>query len=463
MIVNKRTIKIARLLSDLILLNLVFILSAVLAQSWEILLQRNYMFILLALLNLVWYFYTNLTGFYNDFFTRRFSTQFFNIVKSSIVQVLITIAFIFFVKEDLFTRNFIVYLGLFLTISISIRTIIFKKSLKQLHKKGISVRNLIIVGAGETGKNFKETICDVPEFGYRFIGFVDDEKSDENYLGKISELDKILKSNQIEDVVITLPEEESSLLDDIIRVCNINAVKVHLIPDYFRFLSNRFQVSSIGSFPVITARDEPLEEASRRFLKRSFDIVFSLFVIIFIFSWLFPLIALLIKLSSKGPVFYLQERVGVRDQKFKCYKFRTMRTEMQKVEFKPVIEDDPRVTPIGKFLRRSNIDELPQFFNVLKGEMSVVGPRPHPIPFHNKYSEYFEAIKLRHNVKPGITGWAQVHGYRGDVPDEEENRKRTLQRIKYDLWYIENWSFKLDLQIIMMTVWQMITGKTNAV
>ncbi|BDQ03286.1 undecaprenyl-phosphate glucose phosphotransferase [Ignavibacterium sp.] len=463
MIVNKRTIKIARLLSDLILLNLVFILSAVLAQSWEILLQRNYMFILLALLNLVWYFYTNLSGFYNDFFTRRFSTQFFNIVKSSIVQVLITIAFIFFVKEDLFTRNFIVYLGVFLTIAISIRTIIFKKSLKQLHKKGISVRNLIIVGAGETGKNFKETICDVPEFGYRFIGFVDDEKSDENYLGKISELDKILKSYQIEDVVITLPEEESSLLDEIIRICNINAVKVHLIPDYFRFLSNRFQVSSIGSFPVITARDEPLEEASRRFLKRSFDIVFSLFVIIFIFSWLFPLIALLIKISSKGPVFYLQERVGVRDQKFKCYKFRTMRTEMQKVEFKPVTEDDPRVTPIGKFLRRSNIDELPQFFNVLKGEMSVVGPRPHPIPFHNKYSEYFEAIKLRHNVKPGITGWAQVHGYRGDVPDEEENRKRTLQRIKYDLWYIENWSFKLDLQIIMMTVWQMITGKTNAV
>ncbi len=463
MIVNKRTIKIARLLSDLILLNLVFILSAVLAQSWEILLERNYMFILLALLNLVWYFYSNLSGFYNDFFTRRFSTQFFNIIKSSVVQVLITIAFIFFVKEDLFTRNFIIYLGVFLTIAISIRTVIFKKSLKHLHKKGISVRNLVIIGAGETGKNFKETICDVPEFGYRFIGFVDDETTDEYYLGKISELDKILKSYQVDDVVIALPEEEASLLDEVIRICNINAVKVHLIPDYFRFLSNRFQVNSIGSFPVITARDEPLEEASRRFLKRSFDIVFSLFVIIFIFSWLFPLIALLIKLNSKGPVFYLQERVGVRDQKFRCYKFRTMRTDMQKVEFRPVTEDDPRVTPIGKFLRKSNIDELPQFFNVLKGDMSVVGPRPHPIPFHNKYSEYFEAIKLRHNVKPGITGWAQVHGYRGDVPDEEENRKRTLQRIKYDLWYIENWSFKLDLQIIMMTVWQMITGKTNAV
>ncbi|MFN3695194.1 MAG: nucleoside-diphosphate sugar epimerase/dehydratase, partial [Ignavibacterium sp.] len=250
MIVNKRTIKIARLLSDLILLNLVFILSAVLAQSWEILLQRNYMFILLALLNLVWYFYSNLSGFYNDFFTRRFSTQFFNIIKSSVVQVLITIAFIFFVKEDLFTRNFIIYLGVFLTIAISIRTVIFKKSLKHLHKKGISVRNLIIIGAGETGKNFKETICDVPEFGYRFIGFVDDETTDEYYLGKISELDKILKSYQVDDVVIALPEEETSLLDEVIRICNINAVKVHLIPDYFRFLSNRFQVNSIGSFPV---------------------------------------------------------------------------------------------------------------------------------------------------------------------------------------------------------------------
>lgn len=463
MIVNKRTINIARLLSDLILLSLVFILAAVLAQSWNILLQRNYMFILLALLNFVWYFYTNLSGFYNDFFTRRFSTHFFNIIKSSVVQVLITIAFIFFVKEDLFTRNFIVYLGVFLTVAISIRTIIFKKSLKHLHKKGISVRNLIIVGAGETGKNFKETICDVPEFGYRFIGFVDDVNRDDKYLGNISELDKILKTYQVDDVVIALAEEESSQLDEIIRVCNINAVKVHLIPDYFRFLSNRFTVNSIGSFPVITARDEPLEEASRRFIKRTFDVFFSLFVITFVFSWLFPIIAILIKLSSKGPVFYLQERVGVKDQRFKCYKFRTMKAENKKVEFQPVTEDDPRVTGIGKFLRRTNVDELPQFFNVLKGEMSVVGPRPHTIPFHNKYSEYFEAIKLRHNVKPGITGWAQVHGFRGDVPDEHENRKRTLQRIKYDLWYIENWSFKLDIQIIMMTIWQMITGKTNAV
>lgn len=463
MIVNKRTIYISRLIIDLLLLNLVFIFSAVLAQSWEILLQRNFMFILLALLNFVWYFYTNLSGFYNDFFTRRFSTQFFNIVKNSVVQVLITIAFIFFVKEDLFTRNFIVYLGVFLTAAISVRTIIFKKSLKQLHKKGISVRNLIIVGSGETGKSFKKTICDVPEFGYKFIGFVDDEKTDKQYLGEISELDRILKTNQIDDVVITLPEEESSQLDDIIRICNINAVKVHLIPDYFRFLSNRFTVNSIGSFPVITARDEPLEEASRRFIKRTFDIFFSLFVIVFLFTWLFPLIALLIKLSSKGPVLYLQERVGVKDKRFKCYKFRTMKAENRKVEFQPVTEDDPRVTKIGKFLRRTNIDELPQFFNVLKGEMSVVGPRPHTIPFHNKYSEYFEAIKLRHNVKPGITGWAQVHGLRGDVPDEQENRMRTLQRIKYDLWYIENWSFKLDIQIIMMTIWQMITGKTNAV
>lgn len=463
MIVNRRTINITRLLSDLILLNLVFILSAVLAQSWEILLQRNYMFILLAILNLVWYFYSNLSGFYNDFFTRRFSTHFFNIVKSAVVQVLITIAFIFFIKEDLFTRNFIIYLGFFLTVAISLRTIVFRKVLKRLHRKGIGVRNLIIIGGGEIGKRFKETICDISVFGYKFLGYIDNEEQPENYLGKISELDKILKSNLVDDAVIALPEESSTELDEIIRICNINAVKVHLIPDYFRYLSNRFQVNSIGPFPVITARDEPLEEASRRFLKRSFDIVFSLFIIIFVFSWLFPLIAFLIKLSSKGPVFYLQERVGVRDQKFKCYKFRTMRTEMQKAEFKPVTEDDPRVTNIGRFLRKSNIDELPQFFNVLKGEMSVVGPRPHPIPFHNKYSEYFEAIKLRHNVKPGITGWAQVHGYRGDVPDEEENRKRTLQRIKYDLWYIENWSFKLDIQIIMMTLWQMITGRTNAV
>ena len=159
----------------------------------------------------------------------------------------------------------------------------------------------------------------------------------------------------------------------------------------------------------------------------------------------------------------MQERIGARNKKFKCYKFRTLYEESSSADFKPVIENDPRITPVGRFLRKSNIDELPQFFNVLKGDMSIVGPRPHAIPYDDKYGKFVEEIKLRHSIKPGITGWAQIHGLRGDVEDEEENKKRTSKRIEYDLWYIENWSFWLDVQIILQTIWQMLRGRTKAI
>lgn len=465
MIVNKKSIYTSRLISDLVLLNLSFLLSAILAQPFEILLTRNYMFILLLLLNIVWFVNTNLSGFYSDFFTRSFSFQFFNILKIVLFQIGITVLFIFLTKEDLFTRNFIVFYGLILTISISLRTAIFKNILISLRRKGKNIRNLLIIGAGDVGKNFKETIIYNPDFGYHFTGFLDDTIENKEVIGDLNQLDETLKQNEIDEVVIALSSQPPELLDELIRICNINAVRIHIIPDYFRFLSSRFHISSIGNFPIITARQEPLEEANRRFFKRSFDIVFSFLVLVFLLSWLYPIIALLIKLDSKGKVLFVQKRIGAKNQMFECYKFRTLTSESsQETEtFKPVLRGDKRVTILGNFLRKSNIDELPQFFNVLKGDMSVVGPRPHAIPYQDLYGKVFEEIKMRHNVRPGLTGWAQVNGLRGDVEDEEENNRRTILRMKYDLWYIENWTMLLDIQIIFMTIWQMIKGDTKAV
>jgi len=465
MIVNKKSIYTSRLVSDLILLNLSFIVSAILAQSLEILIARDYMFILLLLLNIVWFVNANLSGFYLDFFTRSFSFQFFNILKIVLFQIGLTVLFIFLTKEDLFTRNFIVFYGLILTLSISLRTAIFKNVLISLRRKGKNIRNLLIIGAGEVGKNFKETINDNPDFGYHFSGFLDDTIKGDDILGNLEQLDESIKQNEIDEVVIALSSQPPELLDEIIRICNINAVRIHIIPNYFRFLSSRFQISSIGNFPIITARQEPLEEANRRFFKRSFDIVFSFLVLVFLLSWLYPIIALLIKLDSKGKVLFVQKRIGAKNQMFECYKFRTLTSESsQETEaFKPVLMGDKRVTTLGNFLRKSNIDELPQFFNVLKGDMSVVGPRPHAIPYQDLYGKVFEEIKMRHNVRPGLTGWAQVNGLRGDVEDEKENNRRTIMRMKYDLWYIENWTMRLDIQIILMTVWQMIKGDTKAV
>ncbi|MGB5531300.1 MAG: exopolysaccharide biosynthesis polyprenyl glycosylphosphotransferase, partial [Ignavibacteriaceae bacterium] len=295
----------------------------------------------------------------------------------------------------------------------------------------------------------------------RFIGFVNQFPA-KNVIGIFSDLDYIIKNNDVEDVVITLHDYTSENLDDIVNICNKNAVKIHVIPDYFRFLSGRFQISTVSNLPVITIRDEPLNEAIMRLIKRVFDIFFSLIIILFILSWLIPVLGLLIKLDSPGTVFFIQERFGARKRKFNCYKFRTLAYERRDPEkFEPIIQKDPRVTRVGKILRKTNIDEILQFINVLKGDMSVVGPRPLPLGVEMVYEKVFEEIKMRYNVRPGITGWAQINGLRGEVVDEEENKRRIREKMKYDLWYIENWSMKLDFQIILLTIWHMIRGDTK--
>jgi putative colanic acid biosynthesis UDP-glucose lipid carrier transferase len=465
MIVNQKSIHTTRLFLDILLLNISFVLSAALAQSLHLLFVQNYMFILLLLLNMSWFINSNLIGFYSDLVTRSFSFQFFNILKNVLVQIGITVLFIFLIKENLFTRNFIALFGFILTCLISLRTLIFKSILISLRRKGKNTRNLLVIGAGEVGLSFRETIKMNPDFGYHFVGFLDDEKNNDELLGRIDELDEKLKQNEVDEVVITLSSQSPKILDEIIRVCNINAVRIHIIPDYFRFLSNKFQISTLGNFPIITARQEPLEEVNRRLIKRLFDVVFSLLIVVSILSWLFPIIAILIKLNSKGKVFFIQKRIGAKNELFNCYKFRSLTSEssQQNEVFRPVVSGDKRITGLGNFLRKSNIDELPQFYNVLKGDMSVVGPRPHAIPYQDFYGKIFEEIKMRHNVRPGITGWAQVNGLRGDVENDEENKRRTIMRMKYDLWYIENWSMRLDLQIIFMTVWQMLKADTKAV
>ena len=465
MIVNKRSIYFARLFSDLILLNIAFIVSAILAQSLEILLDRNRMFVLLIGLNFVWYFYTSITNFYDKSGSRLFTFHIIDILKSTVVQVIISIFFIFIVKENLFTRNFIVYYAIILFSIITIRSFTFRLLLKTLRKKGYNIRNILIIGSGEVAVNFKDLLIKNPDFGYRFIGFLNDGKENEEHtVGSYDQLEDILTSKNINEVIIALPGKDNSLLDNIIRICNKNAVRIHIIPDYFKFISKRFQISMIGNFPIITSRNEPLDEAQWRFIKRTFDIIFSLIITICLLSILVPLIAIITKITSGGPVFFVQDRVGAKNKKFRCYKFRTLyENNSSGNDFQPVIKNDPRITSFGKFLRVSNIDELPQFINVLKGEMSIVGPRPHAVPYDDKYGKIVEEIKLRHSVKPGITGWAQIHGLRGDVENEEENKRRTIKRIEFDLWYIENWSVWLDIQIIFQTIWQMLKGKTRAI
>ncbi len=461
---NQKSIYYLRLFSDLLVINISFSLAAIFAQSLHILLSRPYMIVLMVALNFVWYFFSNVTGFYEDATTRSFSYLFSGLTKNIFAQIIVAILFIFIAKEDLFTRNFILFYSFFLFVLVSSRIQVIKHIVTSIRAREKNLKNVLIIGAGELGQGFRELIDTREDFGYHFVGFLDDKINNKDVLGSIGQLEEEIKRYKTNVVVIALSIYASNQLDEIIKICNRNAQRIHIIPDYFKFLSKKYQVNMIGDFPVITVRDEPLAEAHWRFIKRSMDIVLSIIIITLIFPWLFPLLYIINLFTSSGKLLFIQERVGRNDKFFKCYKFRTMKPNNKTDHgFNPTLENDPRVTKFGKFLRKSNIDELPQFINVLKGEMSIVGPRPHYISFHNFYKEMVDEIKIRSWVKPGITGWAQVHGLRGDVPDQDENKKRTIKRIEYDLWYIENWSIWLDIQIILLTVWQMLKGDTKGV
>ncbi|MDZ7766682.1 MAG: exopolysaccharide biosynthesis polyprenyl glycosylphosphotransferase [Melioribacteraceae bacterium] len=271
-------------------------------------------------------------------------------------------------------------------------------------------------------------------------------------------LEKRIVDENVRDVVYADSLDDVEYLNKVRAICDKLAVKLTLLPQITQFSNSNVEINFFGNFPVLTFRNNRLEQYQWRFVKRSLDLIFTLTAFVIILWWIYLILGLIIKLTSKGKVLFNQQRIGREGKIFKCYKFRTMRGASKDLKDKLVDESD-RITPIGRFLRKYSLDELPQFFNVLKGDMSIVGPRPHAISHNDLYSDMVEEIKLRHRVKPGITGWAQIHGLRGDVFDFEENKLRTKKRIDFDNWYIENWSIKLDVKIIIETVWQIVSGR----
>lgn len=462
MISRKRSLSTGAITVDFLLLIASFFMAVLFAQPPERMLQKPLLLILLMVQLLVWYFSTRSNGLYENVGTRLYLVQFSGVFKAAFVQTISAILFIFIVKEDLYTRNFILINSILLVFTISIRTIAFRKIVKYRHKMKINERSLLIIGSGKLASSFYNTVSENPSFGYGIIKLIGNDKcSHEHYLGSLEKLEKVLESGVFFEAIIALDKSQDDEIFQIVNLCNKYAVHTFFIPEYVKFLSNRFEFGLIGDYPILSLRREPLEELHWRFCKRIIDIFIAVITLVFIGSWLFPVIALLQKIFSPGPVLYIQDRVGKNNSVFKCYKFRSMKNAPEFEKFKPVLGNDSRVTKLGSFLRRSNFDELPQVVNVLKGEMSIVGPRPHAVTYNNVYEEFVEELRLRNLVKPGITGWAQINGLRGDVDNSEENRKRIKKRITFDIWYIENWSLFLDFQIIFLTFWQMLSGKTK--
>jgi Undecaprenyl-phosphate glucose phosphotransferase len=315
--------------------------------------------------------------------------------------------------------------------------------IRELRRHGRNVKNLVLVATPELGNRVAEKIEQRAHLGYRIVRQMSYSGIDvEEAPRLVEELQNTLSSTAVEDVIIALPAGAHNLMAQLARECESRGINVRIVPDLFPLIRSDTQVYDLDGIPVINVRLYPTEYLRYAILKRIFDVCASLVVLTF-FSPIYVLIALLVKLSSPGPVFFVQERVGLNGKTFKMLKFRTMRAGLDPDKHWTV-PNDPHVTTLGRWLRSSNLDEIPQFLNVLKGDMSIVGPRPERPFFLDRFRRHVPEYMARHYVKSGITGWAQVNGWRGDTS--------ISQRIACDLYYIRNWALGLDLKIVFLTV-----------
>ncbi|MFB6366256.1 undecaprenyl-phosphate glucose phosphotransferase [Paenibacillus elgii] len=397
-------------------------------------------------------------NFYTPKRRKKFSYELFTIIQVYTISLLILLSFLFIFKELDISRSFLLLFLVNNILAISFYRYILKTSLKRLRQKGYNKQFVLILGAGSIGKRFYRNLLKHPELGYEVAGFLDDfqdchEVGFENYkpiLGRVDELEAILEKTLIDEVIIALPLDAHHKFGKIINTCEKAGVKTLIIPDYFDYLPSRPYFDNFAGIPLINVRDIPLDEFRNRFFKRAFDIAFSLAAILITLPLLI-LIAIGVKITSPGPIIFKQERVGLNRRNFMMYKFRSMRVQTeQSSDTKWTTENDPRKTKFGTFLRKTSLDELPQFFNVLFGHMSVVGPRPERPYFVEQFKEEIPKYMVKHHIRPGITGWAQTNGLRGDTSIED--------RIKHDIFYIENWSFLFDIKIIWKTI---INGFVN--
>lgn len=339
--------------------------------------------------------------------------------------------------------------------------IVFRLMLKSYRRKGYNYRQVVIIGANANALMVYDSLVS-SDFGYKVLGFFDDEivtgiELPSKYLGSLSDIEGYSKKHKVDDIFCTIYGDKEELISELVLFSEKNMIRFHIVPQFYKFFRRKFSLQFIETTPVLSLRYEPLQNFSNRLLKRSFDILFSGVFLITLFPIIYIILGIIIKLTSPGPVFFTQKRTGIRGEEFNCYKFRSMRPNKE-ANSRQAVKDDPRVTRIGAFMRKTSLDELPQFINVLKNDMSVVGPRPHMLQHTELYSSIIDKFMVRHLVKPGITGWAQVTGFRGETKTVEEMEGR----VKKDVWYLENWTFFLDLKIIYLTIKNAIRGEKKA-
>lgn len=367
---------------------------------------------------------------------KSYRKELMDIIRANGIGFMIFILVLYFIKQEHFSRQMLC-IFFFINISLEfasrylIRTILWK-----IRKQGLNQKHILMIGESQMAEQYMDRLRENPKWGYQVFAHLKDEEK----------LERILEGNELDEVVIALRAEDYGKLERIVDVCEKAGVHTKMIPDFGNVISTRPYIEDVQGIPVIHVRRVPLNIMRNRAAKRAVDLIGATVAII-LFSPVMLLTVLVVALTEEGSVIYRQERVGLHNQVFYMYKFRSMimqDEEKEKAEWST--RNDPRITPVGKLIRRTSIDELPQLFNVLKGEMSLVGPRPERPQFVQKFRDEIPRYMVKHQVRPGMTGWAQINGYRGDTSIEK--------RIEYDLYYIENWTMVFDMKILILTIFK---------
>ncbi len=436
---------------DFLVLNLWFYLFIILPDAVQGMEIVNF----LLMMNFGWLLSANILGIYKIFRLTKITRIIKDVLKQMLVFSFMAFAFFTIYRINLSKNlvNYIFEMLFFLGSSIIILRALSYFFIKRWRLMGGNFRNVVIVGLAENAQKLANFFNKRQEYGYRFHGYFSNKQTEIQAIGKLDDLPAFAEKINLHQIYCNVAELKVDEINKLIRFAENNLIEIKFIPDPKVDYGQNLVLQYYDYTPVFALREIPFE-TDMKWIKRGFDVIFSLFVIVFVLSWLIPILGILIRLESKGPIIFRQKRNGINNDEFDVFKFRSMYINGYS-DKKQTSLNDHRLTSIGKYIRRTSIDEIPQFFNVLLGSMSVVGPRPHPVFLTSQYSKIIDKYMVRHFVKPGITGLAQIKGYRGEVLDNEQMRNR----IRLDKFYIENWSLFLDIEIIVKTV--LISFKKN--
>ena len=457
----KYYLQIPLIILDISLLNISYFVSGILFQGRIPSDFFSHYLAFWVFLNMFWSFLAFICGMYAnsvildfEYFTKR-------TVQVYILWIIAILFYLFFSRQFEVSRFFIVFTIISFAVGLFLNRFLYL-GIKQYFKKNNHLFNrVIILGYNETAKKLANYF-EEEGLNTHLLGFIEDrdnitELTHHPILAEINDTIRIAKELDVQEIFSTITPEQNKYIYTLMNKAEMECMRFKVVPNLSVFFSKPVVIDYIRDLPVLSLRSEPLADVGNRFKKRVLDVTISFLVVALILSWMIPILGILILLESRGPIFFSQLRTGKDNKPFYCLKFRSMRVNKDS-ELKQATKNDSRVTRIGKFIRKTSLDEFPQFINVLKGEMSLVGPRPHMVKHTNDYSKIVDQYMIRQFLKPGITGWAQINSFRGEITDPEQIR----MRVNSDLWYLENWNIWLDLRIIFLTVYYVFKGDENA-